>query len=168
MKIGIISLILNKGGSTRQAIELAKKLKQHEVIIYTSKVKDPYDLTGLNIKVIKTYPNKILSLLFTFLFRLKQVLLFRYKKTNRSTSLFRIFQAREFASKIDLDLDVINPHGKVAHWVSYFYKKRKNIPSVWQMNTPKKEFMSLLPIDAQDQIVCLDEKSQKQAFEFYK
>ena len=156
MKIGIISLTLNKGGSCRQAIELARKLKEHQVIIYTSKVRDPFDLTGLDVRVIKTHSNRMVTLFLTFLFRLRQIFLFIYKKENKDTTLFRIIQARDFAGKMDLDLDILNPHGKFTHWVSYFYKKRKNIPSVWQMNTPKKEFMSLLPIDAQDQIVCLD------------
>lgn len=113
MNIAIIIRRLNvKGGAQRQALSLARELKNmgHNVALYTffyDKEKCFSDLLdGMAVKSSNIADPKILSNL------------------------------------IDRNTDVLNPHDQEAYKVAFYFKKNiKNAPSVWTMNdVPSKDF----------------------------
>ena len=128
MKVVIIVRRLNvRGGTQRQALELARELKKlgHQVKLYTF-LYSPEDcfpglLSGLNVVSLDYYPrysNYIIN----------------YIAEN--------IAALKLARKIDRDTEILNPHDQVSYRVAvYFKKKIKNIPSVWMSNDlPTKVF----------------------------
>lgn len=128
MKIAIIVRRLNvRGGTQRQALELARELRQlgHQIKLYTFlfSVSDcfPKLLAGLDVVSLDYYPrysNYFLNYFFE----------------NRG--------CRQLAALIDKDTEILNPHDQIAYRVSAFFKKDvKNIPSVWMSNDlPTKMF----------------------------
>ncbi|MBI2053139.1 MAG: glycosyltransferase family 4 protein [Candidatus Sungbacteria bacterium] len=119
MKVAIIVRRLNvKGGTQRQALNLASELKKrgHDVTLYTFlfSVRDCYPelLEGLKVVDLGAYPSGgILG----------------DCAENRA--------ARLLAAKIDRATDILNPHDQVAYKVAAYFKKRvRAIPSVWMMN----------------------------------
>lgn len=113
MNIAIIIRRLNvKGGAQRQALSLARELKNigYGVSLYTffyDKEKCFSDLlNGMEVFSSESADPKKLS------------------------------------NMIDLKTDVLNPHDQEAYKVAYYFKKNiKNAPSVWMMNdVPSKDF----------------------------
>ncbi len=133
MKIAIIVHRLTfKGGTQRQALELAQELKKlgHWVKLYTFEY-DPAetytDLTkGLEVIVLKNYDPKYVEPFFGFFIR-PSYLAWWFKR-NRA--------ARQLAHMIDQDTDVLNPHAFYVYAVSRYFKKEiRDIPSIWMLNT---------------------------------
>jgi len=113
MNIAIIIRRLNvKGGAQRQALSLARELKNmgHNVALYTFF----YD------------KDKCFSDL------LNGMEVFASNEAN----------PKKLASLINLSTDILNPHDQEAYKVAYYFKKSvKNAPSVWMMNDiPSKDF----------------------------
>ena len=113
MNIAIIIRRLNvKGGAQRQALSLARELKNmgHQVCLYTfwhNKEKCFSDLLDGTAVVSSNEANP-----------------------------------RALARLIDHKTDIVNPHDQEAYKVAYYFKKSvKNTPSVWMMNdVPSKNF----------------------------
>ena len=129
MKIAIIVRKLNiKGGTQRQAIMLARDLKErgHDVALYTFLYApaDCYEaeLRDLRVVTLGNYPRSS-----PFLF---------WKEYNI---------ARKLALLIDRDTELLNPHDQVVYRVAAYFKRGiKNIPSVWMMNDLPTKFFSLM------------------------
>lgn len=138
MKIAIIVHHLDvNGGTQRQAVWLASTLsgRGHEVKLYTFRYspEECYPELLKELEVVSLFvgknsmPNWI---------RMRNVPVLKYLGTlfsiQRETK-----QARVLAGMIDHDTELLNPHDRVGHRVSYFFKKyARNIPSVWNMNDP--------------------------------
>ncbi len=120
MKIGIIvRKLVAQGGTQRQALSLARYLANsgHEVTLYTLS----YD--------ISCFPDLIGSI--------KVVELAKHMQVHSSWffgPLADLKTAYNLALLIDPDTDVLNPHDAKCHHVSYFAKRKFEIPSVWYMN----------------------------------
>lgn len=128
MKIAIIIRKLNvRGGTQRQALNLAKQLKEmgHDVTLYTFlySPKQCYEelLQGLRVVSLGRYPSS--GLLFFQEYRI----------------------AKELSKMIDSETDLLNPHDQVSYRVASYMKYRvKNIPSVWMMNDLPTRTFSLM------------------------
>ena len=116
-----------RGGTQRQAIELARELKRlgHQIKLYTF-IYSPKDcfpelLARLDVISLDYYPRHSNYLI-------------NYFAENRA--------ALKLARKIDPDTEILNPHDQVSYRVAaYFKAKIKNIPSVWMSNDlPTKMF----------------------------
>ncbi len=113
MNIAIIIRRLNvKGGAQRQALSLARELKNmgHNVVLYTffyDKEKCFDDLLD-----------------------------------GMAVFASNLADPKRLSELIDPNTDVLNPHDQEAYKVAYFFKKGvKNIPSIWMMNdVPSKDF----------------------------
>lgn len=121
MNIAIIVRKLNvTGGTQRQALSLAREFKQqgHRVVLYTflydKKRCYPDLLEDLDVRSLAYYP--LHSYFFLDLIREQNA-------------------AKNLASLIERDTDILHPHDQASHRVAYYFKKKiKNIPSVWMMN----------------------------------
>ena len=135
MNIAIIIYRLNiKGGTQRQALELARELQKqgHKTQIYAFY----YDKE-------KTYTDLLEGLEITSLSD-------RIPDWNRQKKIFGVCSrpsfllgwladargAKAFARLISRETNILNPHGNPAYMVSYYFKKEiKDIPAVWMLNT---------------------------------
>ncbi|KKW18858.1 MAG: hypothetical protein A2131_02280 [Candidatus Sungbacteria bacterium GWC2_49_10] len=133
MKIAIIVHRLTfKGGTQRQALELARNLlkKGHTVKLYAFEVdrKNTYTdlINGLDVITLSDYdPHRVESFLGFFT---RPSYLAWWFKRNRN--------ARRLAHLIDPDTDILNPHAFYVYAVSYYFKKEiRDIPAVWMLNT---------------------------------
>lgn len=136
MKIAMIIRRLDvKGGTQRQALVLADGLRRrgHEIKFYAffySKDRCYPDLLG-NFEVVSlpaeinrppAYPH------------LAKIPFLRYLDT-LFTIRHETKSAKALAFCIDRDVDLLNPHDRVAHRTAYFFKKYvKPVPSVWNTN----------------------------------
>lgn len=147
MKVAIIISRLNSfGGTQRQAIELARRLKAR---IYTLR----YDPDN-------TYDTRDIDVTQLTAKKASKIPLFaRY--------IDRIDRAKQMAGIIDKDTEILNPHGNWSQMVAYYYKQKQNIPSVWQLNTLVKEPFDKKYVYAQDQITVLDSNVFKQVVKTY-
>lgn len=131
MKVAIIVRRLNvKGGTQRQAIELARELKKrsHEVRLYTfnfvreqcfENLPEGLDVVSLNQRREEKFRPGALASFFA-----------------RWSSFFsENLAAKRLAFLIDPRTDILNPHDGVAERVAYYFKKHiASVPSVWSMN----------------------------------
>ena len=139
MKIAMIVRRLDvKGGTQRQALSLANELRRrgHAVKLYAffysrercyTDLLEGFEVTALNASIQPAGYSALRRLPFL-----------RYLATlweiRHETRL-----ARELAAKINRDVDLLNPHDRVAHRVAFFFKKQaagseKRPPSVWNTN----------------------------------
>ena len=136
MKIAIIVRRLDvKGGTQRQALSLASELvrRGHSVKLYAffySKERCYPDLLKhLSVTALPeeaSRPSKHSWLNKMPLLRYFRTLLVIRHETR---------SAKALAFLIDPDVDILNPHDRVAHRVAYFFKKYiKAVPSVWNTN----------------------------------
>lgn len=128
MKIAIIVRRLNvRGGTQRQALELARELKKlgHHIKLYTFlfSANDcfPELLEGVEVVSLNYYPrysNYFLNYFFE----------------NRAS--------HKLAKLIDKDTEILNPHDQVSYRAAVYFKKNiKNISSIWMSNDlPTKMF----------------------------
>lgn len=136
MKVAIIIRRLDvKGGSQRLVLYLANKLQEwgHEVklyaFFYSKESCFPDLLQGLEVVALdplrareRRYP------------RLSRIPILGYLATmlriGRETT-----SARAMAAMIDRDVDILNPHERVAHRAAHFYQRHvRAVPSVWNTN----------------------------------
>lgn len=146
MKIAIIVWTLNvKGGTQRQAIFLSQKLQEygHEVALYTGfYYPEECYVALLNNKKVK------------FLFKCKAGKEERFfnippfiEKIKILRSLIRKVKenkmCQDLAGLIDNDTEILNPHDQYVYKVGYYFKKRKNIPSIWMANDiPSRQWLA--------------------------
>jgi glycosyltransferase involved in cell wall biosynthesis len=132
MRIAMILRRLNvKGGTQRQALSLARELKArgHEVVLFTlhydrercyPELLDLFEVRGV------TETAKAPYYAIPIASRLPKAIRDIFEE-NRA--------ARALAESMPGDLDLLNPHDQVSYKVAAYYKKRKkNIPSIWNMN----------------------------------
>lgn len=134
MKIAVIIHRLTfKGGTQRQALELARELKKlgHKVKLYVFEY-DPVNtytelLQGLDVVSLPTeYAPKKVEPFWVFFTR-PSFLAWWFKRNRWS---------RRLAYLIDKDTDILNPHAFYVYAVSYYFKKEiKDVPAVWMLNT---------------------------------
>ena len=113
MNIAIIIRRLNvKGGAQRQALNLARELKN----------------TGHNVE------------LYTFFYDKEKC--FSDLLNGMAVISSNIADPKVLATLINFKTDILNPHDQEAYKVAYYFKKLvKKAPSVWMMNdVPSKEF----------------------------
>lgn len=135
MRIAIILYRLNvKGGTQRQALELARELQKqgHKVKIYAfyydreKTYKDllgDTEITSLSEKVPGWREEKKIFGVFS-------------RPSFLLGWLADVRGAKTLAGLISQDTNILNPHGNPAYMVSYYFKKEiKNIPAVWMLNT---------------------------------
>lgn len=128
MEIAIIVRRLNvRGGTQRQALELARELKKlgHKVKLYTFLFSTndcfPELLARLDVVSLDYYPRYSNYFLNYF---------------------FENWASIKLAALLDKDTEILNPHDQIAYRVSaYFKRNTKNIPSIWMSNDlPTKMF----------------------------
>lgn len=131
MKVAIIVRRLDvKGGTQRQAIELARELKRrgHEARLYTfnfsrercfENLLEGFGVVSLNQnREEKFRPGALTSFL-----------------AGRSSFFNDNLAAKRLAFLIDPRTDILNPHDSVAERAAYYFKKHiVSVPSVWSMN----------------------------------
>lgn len=113
MNIAIIIRRLNvKGGAQRQALSLARELRN----------------TGHNVA------------LYTFFYDKEKC--FSDLLDGMAVYSSNVADPKVLANLVDPKIDVLNPHDQEAYKVAYYFKKSiKNTPSVWMMNdVPSKDF----------------------------
>ena len=129
MKIAIIVRKLNtKGGTQRQAIMLARDLKQrgHNVTLYTF-LYSPADCYEAELR------------------ELHVVALGSYPRSSRFFFWKEYTIARRLSMMIDRDTELLNPHDQVSYRVAAYFKRGvKNVPSVWMMNDLPTKVFSLM------------------------
>ncbi len=130
MKIGIIiRFLIATGGGERQALMSARELKKlgHSPIIYTF----AYDKE-------RCFPEGMLDINIVPLVEHREDLPKNHTTIPFLGTFLHLFQeakrAKKLASLIDTDIDVINPQDQSSAWVAYYFKKRKNVPSVLTLN----------------------------------
>jgi len=130
MKIAIVSLNLEwQSGGSRQILELARGLKNHEVVIYAPKKNEgAFSSLQDGLKVCRveveqpdwSNPKGLLAKVF---YKIKQ---YRVQKA----------ACKQIAEQMDADFDVINCHD-YSYPVQYFYKKRNpKVRTVFTMCEP--------------------------------
>ncbi|MEK7193110.1 MAG: glycosyltransferase, partial [Patescibacteria group bacterium] len=138
MKIALIVRKLNlKGGTQRQALSLARELKNkgHEVVIcgiyYSKEGCYPELLDGFRVVSLPTQNMSRGTLAKTLT---KFAPIAETVRDNR--------EALALAKLMDDDFELLNPHDQVSYKVAHFYKKiKRNIPAVWNMNDlPQKVY----------------------------
>lgn len=136
MKIAMIVRRLDvKGGTQRQALSLANELRRrgHSVklyaIFYSAERCYADLLTGF--EVVALDPSESRAPEYP---RLRRLPLGKYLETLLIVR-HETRTARLLAFRIDRDIDLLNPHDRVAHRVAYFFKKHvRRVPSVWNTN----------------------------------
>jgi len=197
MKIAIILYRMNiKGGTQRQALFLARELKKygHDVTFYTFK----YDRERCFSELLEGM--RVVSLEEKHPQWLKQkIKIFGvFNRPSLLTDFLRIrVAARNLAAMIDIDTEILNPHGHIAYRISYYFKKyNPRVISVGMFNTmprlswaywKKKQadlyynvgvmkrllmwiidwYDARIFIHAQDRILVLDERDVERVFYFF-
>ncbi|MFA5059050.1 MAG: glycosyltransferase family 4 protein [Candidatus Omnitrophota bacterium] len=131
MKIGILIWQLDiKGGTQRQALELARNLLRdgHKVIIYTyifdKERSYPGLCEGLDIRCVKLHKNadKADCPATDLEYLYKYFIFFTGKKH------------RQLLDIVDTDLDVLNPHDYGVYVTAGLWQRKYDKPVVWMMN----------------------------------
>lgn len=127
MNVGIIILELNHGGSTYQAIQLAKELqrKKHEVTIFTlnNNLNNKSITKGVRIKSanFKIKPERDHNQIVGFILYCATLLQFAF-------TLRRLILSDKHS------LTVLNPHDWITQWAAVFVKFQQRLPVVWLCN----------------------------------